>query len=168
MRRPALIAAAGALLWLAAAAPATDPVPPPVVTDSLGFRLAVPPYEFSFPIDHAAHPTFHTEWWYYTGHLRFGAERTFGYEATFFRVAVPIPGRPGSAWRANQMLFRHLALTDENGNFEIKNAPAGKFRIVYWHENGLRDGAKGRFGEPINIAGPTMEMKPTDFDVTPK
>src|SRR5262249_5105861 len=98
-----------------AASPATDPAPS-VVTDSLGFRLAVPPYEFSFPFDHAAHPTFHTEWWYYTGHLRFGAERTFGYEATFFRVAVPIPGRTGSAWRANQMLFRHLALTGESGN----------------------------------------------------
>ncbi len=67
-------------------------------------------------------------------------------------------------------IFDHpyYALTDENGNFEIPNAPAGKFRIVYWHENGLRGGAKGRFGEPIDIVGPTMAMKPTDFNVTPK
>jgi hypothetical protein len=61
----------------------------------------------------------------------------------------------------------YYAVTDEDGRFEIKNAPAGRFRIVYWHENGLRGGAKGRFGEPINIAGKkTMEMKPTDFDVS--
>jgi hypothetical protein len=67
-------------------------------------------------------------------------------------------------------IFDHpyYAITDENGNFEIKNAPAGKFRIVFWHENGVRGGAKGRFGEPIEIKGPTLEMKPTEFDVSPK
>jgi len=67
-------------------------------------------------------------------------------------------------------IFDHpyYAITDEDGKFEIKNAPAGKFRIVYWHENGVRGGAKGRLGEPIDIVGPTMEMKPIDFDVTPK
>ena len=66
----------------------------------------------------------------------------------------------------------YYALTDEDGTFEIKNAPAGKFRIVFWHENGVRGGAKGRFGEVIQIALPpnakTMEMKPTEFDVSPK
>ena len=68
-------------------------------------------------------------------------------------------------------VFEHpyYAITDENGNFEIKNAPVGKFRIVYWHENtGLKGGAKGRFGEEITIAGPTTELKPVDFDVSPK
>jgi hypothetical protein len=62
----------------------------------------------------------------------------------------------------------YYAVTDEDGKFEIKNAPAGKFRIVFWHENGVRGAAPGRFGEPINITGPTMEMKPTEFDVSPK
>ena len=28
----------------------------------------------------------------------------------------------------------YFAITDENGNFEIKNAPAGKYRLVVWHE----------------------------------
>jgi hypothetical protein len=59
----------------------------------------------------------------------------------------------------------YYAITDEDGKFEIKNAPVGKFRIVYWHESGIRGGAKGRFGEPINIVGPTMQMKPVDFEV---
>ncbi len=67
-------------------------------------------------------------------------------------------------------MFDHpyYAVTDADGNFEIKNAPAGQFRIVFWHESGTRGGAKGRFGEPITIAGPTLEMKPTDFDIGPK
>ena len=116
---------AGALLVCAAAAPAeppaapsaTAPGAPAVETDRDGFRLAVPPYEFAFPFDHAAHPAFRSEWWYYTGHLAAGT-RSFGYELTFFRLGVPVAdsGRGNSAWRAHQLLFRHVALTDEQGN----------------------------------------------------
>ncbi|MBA4191053.1 MAG: hypothetical protein C0467_23965 [Planctomycetaceae bacterium] len=62
----------------------------------------------------------------------------------------------------------YCAVTDLDGSFEIKNAPIGQFRIVFWHESGVRGGANGRFGEPIQITGPTMEMKPTDFDIGPK
>jgi hypothetical protein len=62
----------------------------------------------------------------------------------------------------------YYAVTDEDGKFEIRNAPVGKFRIVFWHENGVKGGAAGRFGEPIEIKGPTMELKPTEFDVSPK
>jgi plastocyanin len=71
-------------------------------------------------------------------------------------------------WMAGYVrVFDHpyYAVTDDDGKFEIKDAPAGKFRIVYWHESGVRGGAKGRFGEPIQIAGPTLEMKPVDFEV---
>jgi predicted secreted hydrolase len=107
MKRVALLMAA--LLGTAAAAP-------PVRLDADGFRLAVPGWRYEFPQDHAAHPSFRIEWWYYTGHLRSGA-RTFGYEATFFRVALPwwSPAGEASAWRARHVLFRHLALTDEAG-----------------------------------------------------
>jgi hypothetical protein len=68
-------------------------------------------------------------------------------------------------------IFDHpyFAVTDADGNFEIKNAPVGNYRVVYWHENvGLRGGPDGRFGEEIEIKGPVMVMKPTDFDVTEK
>ncbi len=89
---------------------------PPVRLDADGFRLATTPWEFQFPLDHAAHPAFRTEWWYYTGHLRAGG-RTFGYEATFFRFALARGSRgdSASAWRARHVIFRHLALTDESG-----------------------------------------------------
>jgi plastocyanin len=71
-------------------------------------------------------------------------------------------------WMAGYVrVFDHpyYAVTDADGKFEIKNAPAGKFRIVFWHENGVRGGKTGRFGDPIDIKGPTLEMKPTEFDV---
>ena len=66
-------------------------------------------------------------------------------------------------------IFDHpyYAITDEDGKFEIKNAPAGKYRIVYWHENGYRGGAEGRFGDPIVIKAPVTEVK-TEYDVSPK
>ena len=64
-------------------------------------------------------------------------------------------------------IFDHpyYAVTDDDGKFEIKNAPAGNYRIVFWHESGVKGGAAGRFGEPIKIEGKTLEMKPTEFEV---
>ena len=117
MRRRAVPRAMALLLAMASAA---WPVPAgggaaPVPRDPDGFELAVPPREFRFPIDHAAHPSFRTEWWYYTGHLAAG-ERRFGFEVTFFRVALPgATATGGSAWRARDVIFRHVALTDDGG-----------------------------------------------------
>jgi hypothetical protein len=64
-------------------------------------------------------------------------------------------------------IFDHpyYAVTDENGNFEIKNAPTGKYRMVVWHEKvGFLNGREGRFGIPVEIGG---EQKPIEFDVSP-
>jgi len=59
----------------------------------------------------------------------------------------------------------YFAVTDVDGNFRIDNAPGGRFRIVYWHENGLRGGKGGRFGEPINVTVPVLNLKPVEIDV---
>ena len=64
----------------------------------------------------------------------------------------------------------YYAVTGEDGAFEIKDAPAGQYRIVYWHENaGFKGKAPGRFGEVIAVAagkdGKGMELPPTPFDV---
>jgi hypothetical protein len=51
-------------------------------------------------------------------------------------------------------VFNHpyYAVTDKDGNFEIKDAPAGKYRMVMWHGSaGFNNGAAGRTGEPIEI-----------------
>jgi hypothetical protein len=46
----------------------------------------------------------------------------------------------------------YYAVSDENGNFEIKLAPAGEYRLKVWHEAvGWRGGADGRDGQKITI-----------------
>ncbi|HEY2787681.1 MAG TPA: hypothetical protein VGJ05_22175 [Fimbriiglobus sp.] len=73
-------------------------------------------------------------------------------------------------WMKGQVrVFDHpyFALTDADGKFEIKNAPAGKFNIVYAHENGFHKGADGRFGWPIEIKDDgtgKMVLKPLEYE----
>jgi hypothetical protein len=63
----------------------------------------------------------------------------------------------GYVWSFDHPYF---AVTDAKGNFEIKNAPPGTWRLVVWQEKvGYRNGAKGRLGERIVIA-PGGELKP--------
>jgi hypothetical protein len=44
-------------------------------------------------------------------------------------------------------------LTGEDGKFEMKNAPAGKCRLMLWHDSGYRNGVQGSKGEVIEIKG---------------
>jgi predicted secreted hydrolase len=66
-----------------------------------------------FPRDHGAHRAYRTEWWYYTGNLATRDERRFGFELTFFRIALA-PQAPvsRSAWASNQIWMAHLAVSD--------------------------------------------------------
>ncbi|MCE9592796.1 MAG: carotenoid 1,2-hydratase [Planctomycetes bacterium] len=82
-----------------------------------GFERALEPRPFEFPRDHGPHPTFQTEWWYFTGHLADASGRRFGFELTFFRraLAVDAPTSP-SAWAARDVYMAHFALTDEAGD----------------------------------------------------
>jgi hypothetical protein len=46
----------------------------------------------------------------------------------------------------------YFAVTDADGKFTIKNAPAGEYRMKVWHgSGGWRNGVKGKDGEPITI-----------------
>lgn len=72
--------------------------------------------------------------------------------------------------KARVGVFDHpyFAVTDADGNFEIKNAPAGNYRLKVYHESiGWRNGAAGRDGEKITIkpGGVTdvgkLDVKPT-------
>lgn len=79
------------------------------------YRPALPGYHFQFPRDHAAHPEYQTEWWYYTGHLNSGTRR-FGFELTFFQVGIdPSLKSSRSAWALHTVYFAHFTITDENG-----------------------------------------------------
>lgn len=72
-------------------------------------------YRFAFPRDHASHPAFKLEWWYYTGNLQTPQGRRFGYQVTFFRVGVdPAPANP-SRWAVRDLFMTHLAVSDPAG-----------------------------------------------------
>jgi len=104
------------------------------------------------------------------------AKESYKFKKPLEAESFPIPFRCTiHPWMSGQVrIFDHpyYAVTDENGQFTIADAPAGNYRIVYWHENvGYRGGVPGRLGDPINIqagANNTLEMKPTDFTVTVK
>src|SRR2546430_13321575 len=84
--------------------------------DRPGFARALTPRPLSFPSDHGPHADFRTEWWYYTGNLRTAAGRHFGFQLTFFRIALA-PGVVvrASAWATRQLYVAHFAVTDTAG-----------------------------------------------------
>ena len=82
--------------------------------DEHAFRRALPGYVYRFPADHAAHPEFRTEWWYYTGHLTSSEGNQFGFQLTFFRHALRPPApKLQSRWALHTLYLIHFAITDE-------------------------------------------------------
>lgn len=81
------------------------------------FQSAIAGYRYEFPKDHGSHPSYRTEWWYYTGHLRSKSDRSFGFELTFFRRGVlpqDIKTLP-SKWSLHHIYLAHFAVTDITG-----------------------------------------------------
>ena len=107
------LAAAGTAAVVAQ--PGSTSVAPPAAD---GWLRAQPGYAWSFPRDHYAHPGYRTEWWYLTGHLQpldapAGSEPV-AFQFTLFRVglAVGVPANATSAWRADNLVMGHAAVTD--------------------------------------------------------
>lgn len=72
---------------------------------------------FDFPRDHASHPEYRSEWWYFTGNLESEDGDRYGFELTFFRFALaPAALQRRSEWGTNQAWMAHLSLTDEEQN----------------------------------------------------
>jgi predicted secreted hydrolase len=106
------------------------------------FERALEPRPFEFPRDHGPHPTFQTEWWYFTGHLQADGGRRFGFELTFFRRALASTAPPTpSAWAARDVYMAHFAVTDETrglfhaderferGTLELAGADVAPWRV---------------------------------------
>lgn len=122
-----LLAVAGALLWAVLSGVHGGPAPRDrahdnaiaamsMPTDDAGFARAERPRPFEFPRDHAAHPEFRSEWWYFTGHLKDSEERPFGFQLTLFRFELAAHTPPSaSAWRSPRVLLGHFAITDIDG-----------------------------------------------------
>jgi predicted secreted hydrolase len=134
--------------WFAAGAAIAAGPPPSSGLDAIrqgegngSFALADRLRTFEFPRDHGPHPEFRHEWWYVTGNLDSEKGERFGFELTFFRVALaplggsrasvagsatpnagsptPAAGAPtlatgvsASAWHTRQVYLSHFAITD--------------------------------------------------------
>ena len=117
-----LLAALTTLVQAAHAQPPTGRLP--FAANSAGFESALAAREFEFPRDHGPHVSFGHEWWYVTGHLHAPSGERFGFELTFFRVALAPPddardqAQGGSRWRTHQIYVAHFAVTDiDKGRF---------------------------------------------------
>ncbi len=80
------------------------------------WKEAAPGYAFVFPRDHASHPDFKIEWWYYTGNLKTADGRRFGYQVTFFRVGIDHTPVNPSTWAVRDLYMTHLAVSDAQGS----------------------------------------------------
>jgi predicted secreted hydrolase len=79
------------------------------------WKEAAAGYTFVFPRDHASHPDYKIEWWYYTGNVSAKDGRRFGYQVTFFRVGVDAAPANPSRWAIRDLFMTHLAVSDPNG-----------------------------------------------------
>jgi len=79
------------------------------------WKQALPGYQFKFARDHASHPEYKIEWWYYTGNLTAEDGRRFGYQLTFFRIGVDFKPVNPSRWAVRDLFMTHLAVSDIDG-----------------------------------------------------
>src|SRR5262245_48547218 len=79
------------------------------------WREATRGYQFAFPRDHASHPDYKIEWWYYTGNVAAADGRRFGYQVTFFRVGVDHAPTNPSRWSVRDLYMTHVAVSDVAG-----------------------------------------------------
>ena len=105
-----------------------------------GYSIADEPIEFVFPDDHEAHEDFRNEWWYFTGNLYDDNDRRFGYQLTFFRIAIsPIEADRESEWATNQIYMAHFTISDvENEEFYcFEKLNRGALGIAGFQEEGF-------------------------------
>ena len=127
-------------IGVAASVTAGGAAPGVPVGADMRFAQVTGPTNLEFPQDHGPHPAFRQEWWYFTGNLDGPGHERFGFELTFFRVALaPHPQSVG--WRAQQYFFAHFAITD---------VPRHVFHVA---ERSSRDalGLAGAQGAPLRV-----------------
>lgn len=129
------------------------------------FQPATAGYQYTFPRDHGSHPTYRTEWWYYTGHLHAQDGRSFGFELTFFRRGIPpedVTTLP-SKWSVKDLYLAHFAITDIKGkrfHFSEKlsreglgKAGADESKLRVWIDDWRAEAATDVSGVHTLIAG---------------
>ncbi len=113
--------AALAVAWLIARSDPPDAGDAPLDTTALladapeSFERITGPQPLEFPADHALHPGYRSEWWYFTGNLFDADGRRFGMQFTLFRFGLAADdSRPtlDSVFAADAVWMAHLALSD--------------------------------------------------------
>ena len=76
-------------------------------------ELALPGYRYQFPRDYFSHPSYQTEWWYYTGNLTSAEGAAFGFELTFFRThsRASQDTEHNPLWFPSEIYIAHFAIT---------------------------------------------------------
>ncbi len=143
--------------------------------ESSEFSQALSDYNYQFPKDFYSHDDFRIEWWYYTGNLKENkTAHRFGYQLTFFRVALDVKDlNPNpSKWKVNHIYFAHMTLTDISGEkfyyFErinrkgVGNAGADTESLMVWNEDwSLKDKGNRHLLEAIESGtGINLQLVP--------
>jgi hypothetical protein len=83
-------------------------------------------------------------------------------KASRFPVSISCNIHPWMKGWARVFTHPYFALTDADGHFEIKGAPAGTYNLVIWHEGaGYRDMKTIEMdGKKIRLYGTKIEIKP--------
>ena len=124
-----------------------------------------------FPRDHGPHPTFQTEWWYFTGNLASQNNAQYGFQFTIFRRAFSRdPLNLDSDWADNQVYLAHVGITDvatqeylvdeksSRGALGLAGAQIKPFAVWVedWAANGVPGQCKGCLD--INLKAKTDEF----------
>jgi hypothetical protein len=77
------------------------------------------------------------------------------------RLPLPLECNIHGWMKGRLGVFNHpyYAITDDDGNFEIKLAPTGTYKLMVYHEEiGYRGGAKNKNGEEHTIKAPVTDL----------
>ncbi len=147
-----------------------------------GYELASEPRRFIFPADHAAHPGYKNEWWYFTGNVTSENKRNFGYQFTIFRSAIaPVQPDSHSNWATNQIYLAHVAVSDlDTGEFYyderfsraalgLAGTTAEPFRVWLenWSMQGLDTVTSDNFDIQLNVVTGEFELQLTVKNTQP-
>ena len=135
------------------------------------YQLALPGRKLVFPADHASHPDYKTEWWYYTGHFITESGKRYGYQVTFFRFGL----RDRQAQAGNQaplfneLYMAHFALSDIAQNKLIfrerinrgynDRAGAATDRYFVWNEDWKVAGDERLHEIQVNDRGTQLRLQ---------
>jgi predicted secreted hydrolase len=155
MQLAALAALAGACGCLRAAT-----APPPAAGSSVlsggapaaGFAQAQERRTFVFPRDYGPHREFREEWWYLTGNLDGPNGERFGFELTFFRLALAPPaampttaGAAATGAAAADTAAADAPAADATAAMPAAQASAWRSSELYLAHFAVSDVARGRF-----------------------